>query len=192
MTRIAIVTGSGQGIGEGIARQLVNDGLTVAVADMNEENARSVAEDIGNNSKGYYVDVSDKKSVFDLVDHVIDDFGKLDVLVNNAGIAKIGTILDTKEEDFDQIMGVNIKGVLFGIQAAATQFKKQGTGGKIISASSIAGHQGFELLGPYSATKFAVRGLTQVAAQELAKDKITVNSYAPGIVLTKMWDQIDV
>ncbi len=152
MTRIAIVTGSGQGIGEGIARQLVNDGLTVAVADMNEENARSVAEDIGNNSKGYYVDVSDKKSVFDLVDHVIDDFGKLDVLVNNAGIAKIGTILDTKEEDFDQIMGVNIKGVLFGIQAAATQFKKQGTGGKIISASSIAGHQGFELLGPYSAT----------------------------------------
>ena len=191
MTRIAIVTGSGQGIGEGIARQLVNDGLTVAVADMNEENARSVAEDIGNNSKGYYVDVSDKKSVFDLVDHVIDDFGKLDVLVNNAGIAKIGTILDTKEEDFDQIMGVNIKGVLFGIQAAATQFKKQGTGGKIISASSIAGHQGFELLGPYSATKFVVRGLTQVAAQELAKDKITVNSYAPGIVLTKMWDQID-
>lgn len=191
MTRIAIVTGAGQGIGEGIARQLVQDGLSVAVADMNEKNARNVADEIGNNSKGYYVDVSDKKSVFDLVDHVVADFGKLDVLVNNAGIAQIGTLLDTKEEDFDKIMNVNIKGVLFGIQAAAAQFKKQGTGGKIISASSIAGHQGFELLGPYSATKFAVRGLTQVAAQELAKDQITVNGYAPGIVLTKMWDQID-
>ncbi|GAD17370.1 acetoin reductase [Lentilactobacillus otakiensis] len=191
MTRIAIVTGAGQGIGEGIARQLVQDGLSVAVADMNEKNARNVADEIGNNSKGYYVDVSDKKSVFDLIDHVVADFGKLDVLVNNAGIAQIGTLLDTKEEDFDKIMNVNIKGVLFGIQAAAAQFKKQGTGGKIISASSIAGHQGFELLGPYSATKFAVRGLTQVAAQELAKDKITVNGYAPGIVLTKMWDQID-
>ena len=89
MTRIAIVTGSGQGIGEGIARQLVNDGLTVAVADMNEENARSVAEDIGNNSKGYYVDVSDKKSVFDLVDHVIDDFGKLDVFSVNMKVKVI-------------------------------------------------------------------------------------------------------
>lgn len=191
MARIAIVTGAGQGIGEGIARQLSQDGLTVAVADMNEQNANKVAEDIGNNAKGYYVDVSKKQSVFDLIDQVVADFGQLDVLVNNAGIAKIGTILDVKEEDFDQIMGVNIKGVLFGMQAAATQFKKQETGGKIISASSIAGHQGFELLGPYSATKFAVRGLTQVAAQELAKDKITVNSYAPGIVLTKMWDQID-
>lgn len=191
MAKIAIVTGSGQGIGEGIARQLVNDGFTVAVADMNEENAKKVAEEIGNDSKGYYVDVSKKDSVFGLVEQVVADFGKLDVLVNNAGIAKIGTILDVEEKDFDQIMGVNIKGVLFGIQAAADQFKKQGTGGKIISASSIAGHQGFELLGPYSATKFAVRGLTQVAAQELAKDKITVNSYAPGIVLTKMWDQID-
>lgn len=191
MTRIAIVTGAGQGIGEGIARQLAQDGLSVAVADLNEENARNVAEEIGNNSRGYYVDVSDKKSMFDLVDHVVKDFGKLDVFVNNAGIAKIGTILDTTEEDFDQIVSVNLKGVLFGIQASATQFKKQGTGGKIISASSIAGHEGFELLGPYSATKFAVRGLTQVAAQELAKDKITVNAYAPGIVLTKMWDQID-
>ncbi len=116
MTRIAIVTGAGQGIGEGIARQLVQDGLSVAVADMNEKNARNVADEIGNNSKGYYVDVSDKKSVFDLIDHVVADFGKLDVLVNNAGIAQIGTLLDTKEEDFDKIMNVNIKGVLFGIQ----------------------------------------------------------------------------
>ena len=91
MAKIAIVTGSGQGIGEGIARQLVNDGFTVAVADMNEENAKEVAEEIGNDSKGYYVDVSKKDSVFGLVEQVVADFGKLDVLVNNAGIAKIGT-----------------------------------------------------------------------------------------------------
>lgn len=191
MTRIAIVTGGGQGIGEGIAKQLTADGLTVAVADLKQENAEKVAAEIGNGAKGYFVDVADKQSVFDLVDAVVADYGQLDVMVNNAGIAKIGAVIDAEEKDVDQIMNVNIKGDIFGIQAAAKQFKKQGNGGKIINACSIAGHEGFELLGIYSATKFAVRGLTQAAAKELAKDKITVNAYCPGIVLTPMWDQID-
>ncbi|WP_283679970.1 acetoin reductase [Lentilactobacillus sp. Marseille-Q4993] len=191
MAKVAIVTGGGQGIGEGIVRQLAQDGFTVAVADLNEENAQKVATDIGNNSKGYFVDVADKQSVFDLVKHVVSDLGELNVMVNNAGIAKIGQITETSEDDLSKILDVNIKGAFYGIQAAADQMKKQGKGGKIISASSIAGHEGFELLGAYSATKFAVRGLTQVAAKELAKDKITVNAYCPGIVLTPMWDQID-
>lgn len=150
-----------------------------------------MAAEIGNGAKGYFVDVADKQSVFDLVDAVVADYGQLDVMVNNAGIAKIGAVIDAEEKDVDQIMNVNIKGDIFGIQAAAKQFKKQGNGGKIINACSIAGHEGFELLGIYSATKFAVRGLTQAAAKELAKDKITVNAYCPGIVLTPMWDQID-
>ncbi len=191
MAKIAIVTGGGQGIGEGIAKQLASDGFTVAVADLNEDNAKKVAEEIGNGSKGYKVNIADHDNMFDLVDNVIGDFGHLDVMVNNAGIAKIGAVIDTSQKDIDQIFNVNVKGTIFGLQAAAKQMQKQGKGGKIINACSIAGHEGFELLGIYSATKFAVRGITQAAAKELAKDKITVNVYCPGIVLTPMWDQID-
>lgn len=191
MTRVAIVTGGGQGIGAGIVKQLAADGLQVAVADLNEEHAKQVAEEVGNGAKGYFVDVSKKQTVFDLVKAVVADMGHLDVMVNNAGIAKIAPVTETTEEDLSQILDVNVKGTFFGIQAAAAQFKTQGTGGKIISASSIAGHEGFEMLGAYSATKFAVRGLTQAAAKELAKDHITVNAYCPGIVLTPMWDEID-
>lgn len=191
MTRVAIVTGGGQGIGAGIVKQLVADGLQVAVADLNEEHAKQVAEEVGNGAQGYFVDVSKKQTVFDLVKAVVADMGHLDVMVNNAGIAKIAPVTETTEEDLSQILDVNVKGAFFGIQAAAAQFKAQGTGGKIISASSIAGHEGFEMLGAYSATKFAVRGLTQAAAKELAKDHITVNAYCPGIVLTPMWDEID-
>lgn len=191
MKRVAIVTGAGQGIGAGIAKQLAADGLTVAVADLKEDNAKKVAAEIGQGAQGYFVDVAQKQSVFDLVAAVVKDFEHLDVMVNNAGIAKIGPLIDAEEKDIFQILDINVKGDIYGIQAAAKQFQKQKTGGKIINACSIAGHQGFEMLGIYSATKFAVRGLTQTAAQELAKDKITVNAYCPGIVLTPMWDQID-
>lgn len=191
MKRVAIVTGAGQGIGAGIAKQLAADGLTVAVADLKEDNAKKVAAEIGQGAQGYFVDVAQKQSVFDLVAAVVKDFEHLDVMVNNAGIAKIGPLIDAEEKDISQILDINVKGDIYGIQAAAKQFQKQKTGGKIINACSIAGNQGFEMLGIYSATKFAVRGLTQTAAQELAKDKITVNAYCPGIVLTPMWDQID-
>lgn len=191
MKRVAIVTGAGQGIGAGIAKQLAADGLTVAVSDLKEDNAKKVAAEIGQGAQGYFVDVAQKQSVFDLVAAVVKDFEHLDVMVNNAGIAKIGPLIDAEEKDISQILDINVKGDIYGIQAAAKQFQKQKTGGKIINACSIAGHQGFEMLGIYSATKFAVRGLTQTAAQELAKDKITVNAYCPGIVLTPMWDQID-
>lgn len=191
MKRVAIVTGAGQGIGAGIAKQLAADGLTVAVADLKEDNAKKVAAEIGQGAQGYFVDVAQKQSVFDLVAAVVKDFEHLDVMVNNAGIAKIGPLIDAEEKDISQILDINVKGDIYGIQAAAKQFQKQKTSGKIINACSIAGHQGFEMLGIYSATKFAVRGLTQTAAQELAKDKITVNAYCPGIVLTPMWDQID-
>ena len=191
MKRVAIVTGAGQGIGAGKAKQLAADGLTVAVADLKEDTAKKVAAEIGQGAQGYFVDVAQKQSVFDLVAAVVKDFEHLDVMVNNAGIAKIGPLIDAEEKDISQILDINVKGDIYGIQAAAKQFQKQKTGGKIINACSIAGHQGFEMLGIYSATKFAVRGLTQTAAQELAKDKITVNAYCPGIVLTPMWDQID-
>src|SRR3546814_832661 len=112
-------------------------------------------------------------------------------MVNNAGIAQVQPIADVTPVEVDKILKVNVEGVLWGIQAAARKFKQRKQKGKIISASSIAGHDGFAMLGVYSATKFAVRALTQVAAKEYASDGITVNAYCPGIVGTDMWQEID-
>jgi NAD(P)-dependent dehydrogenase (short-subunit alcohol dehydrogenase family) len=108
------------------------------------------------------------------------------VIVNNAGIAQVNPIADVLPEEVDRIFKINIEGVLWGIQAAATKFKARKQKGKIINASSIAGHDGFAMLGVYSATKFAVRALTQAAAKEYASAGITVNAYCPGIVGTDM------
>lgn len=113
------------------------------------------------------------------------------MIVNNAGIAQVNPIADVLPEEVDRIFKINIEGVLWGIQAAATKFKARKQKGKIINASSIAGHDGFAMLGVYSATKFAVRALTQAAAKEYASAGITVNAYCPGIVGTDMWVEID-
>ncbi|MGO2816412.1 MAG: SDR family oxidoreductase, partial [Brevibacterium aurantiacum] len=116
---------------------------------------------------------------------------KLDVFVANAGIAQVEPLIDYSKEDFEKILNVNITGVFLSYQAAAKQMIAQGNGGKIIGAASIVAFRPFALLSPYSATKWAVRGLTQGAAMEWAKHGITVNAYGPGIVGTSMWDLID-
>lgn len=125
------------------------------------------------------------------VDHAEQALGDFDVIINNAGIAQVKAIADVQPEDLDRILRINIGGVTWGIQAAAAKFKQRKQKGKIINASSIAGHDGFALLGVYSATKFAVRALTQAAAKEYASAGITVNAYCPGIVGTDMWVEID-
>ena len=112
-------------------------------------------------------------------------------MVNNAGIALVGPLSEMTEEQVARIWRVNVDGVLWGIQAAAASFLARGVRGRIVNASSIAGHDGFEMLGVYSATKFAVRGLTQAAAKEYASAGITVNAYCPGVVGTDMWVEID-
>lgn len=118
-------------------------------------------------------------------------FGRLDVFVNNAGIDAVSPFLEITEEQLNRLFNINVNGVVFGTQAAAEQFIKQETKGKIINACSIAGHESFEMLGTYSATKHAVKSFTHSAAKELAKYKITVNAYCPGVAKTKMWDRID-
>ncbi|USK60296.1 acetoin reductase [Peribacillus asahii] len=191
--RIAIVTGSGRGIGRAIALRLAQDGLNVVINDVNLDNAQSVVNEIkelGRESFAVQADVSNRNEVFHMVNQVVECFGQLDVMVSNAGIAQIKPLLEVTEEDLNQIFNINVNGVLYCLQAAAEQMKKQ-KGGKIINAASIASYKGFSLLGTYSATKFAVRGLTQAAAQELAQFGITVNAYCPGIVGTQMWDLID-
>jgi meso-butanediol dehydrogenase/(S,S)-butanediol dehydrogenase/diacetyl reductase len=192
--KVVLVTGSGQGIGRAIALRLASDGADIAIVDINPDKMKAVADEVqklGRKATTFKADVTKREEVFAAVDHAEKALGGFDVIVNNAGIAAIEPLLDVKPADIEKILKVNVEGVLWGIQAAATKLKQRKQKGKIISASSIAGHEGFPLLGVYSATKFAVRALTQAAAKELATDGITVNAYCPGVVGTDMWVEID-
>ncbi|MEM6052247.1 (S)-acetoin forming diacetyl reductase [Erwinia sp. P7711] len=193
-TKVALVTGSGQGIGRAIALRLAKDGFAVAVADFNSQTARQVADEIvaqGGKALAVTVDVSDRDRVFAAVEQARKELGGFDVIVNNAGIAPTTLIEEITPEIVDKVYAINVKGVIWGIQAAVKAFKAEGHGGKIINACSQAGHVGNPELAIYSSSKFAVRGLTQTAARDLAPAGITVNGYCPGIVKTPMWEEID-
>ncbi|MDV3124433.1 acetoin reductase [Mycobacterium sp. 21AC1] len=192
--KVALVTGAGRGIGRGIALRLAREGADVALVDVAADGISSVAAEVveaGTRATTFVADVSDRDSVFAAVRHAAEAFGGFDVMVNNAGVAPVGPLADVTPADIARVWSINVDGVLWGIQAAAAKFIELGRPGKIINASSIAGHDGFAMLGAYSATKFAVRGLTQAAAKEYASAGITVNAYCPGIVGTDMWVEID-
>ncbi|MGE0527127.1 MAG: acetoin reductase [Bdellovibrionales bacterium] len=192
--KVALVTGAGQGIGRAIALRLAHEGANIAIVDLNEKKMMGVADDVtklGRKATIFAADVSKREDVFRAVDHAEQKLGGFDLMVNNAGIVQVLPLSDVTPEEIDKIFNVNVYGVLWGIQAAAQKFKQRKQKGKIISASSIAGHEGFPMLGVYAATKFAVRALTQAAAKEFASDGITVNAYCPGVVGTDMWVEID-
>jgi len=192
--KVALVTGAARGIGRGIALRLARDGADLALVDVRPDGINAVADEvteIGCKATTFVADVSDREQVFAAVDHAASALGGFDIMVNNAGIALVGPIADVTPEDIEKLWAINVNGVLWGTQAAVARFKQNGTKGKIINASSIAGHDGFAMLGPYSASKFAVRALTQAAAKEHAVDGITVNAYCPGVVGTDMWVEID-
>lgn len=192
--KAALVTGSGQGIGRAIAMRLAREGADIAIVDMNEDKMMAVADEVsrlGRRATIFRADVSKREEVFKAVDHATRKLDGFDIMVNNAGIAQVQPLLNVTPEEVDKIFKVNVEGVLWGIQAAATKFKERKQKGKIISASSIAGHEGYPMLGVYAATKFAVRALTQAAAREFASEGITVNAYCPGVVGTDMWVEID-
>lgn len=191
--KVALITGAGQGIGQKIAERFHSDGFKVAIADLNSETANAVAEKLGGKEGGaisVHVDVADRESVFAAVEETTKLLGGLDVMVNNAGIAPQSPIDDITPELVNKIFSINFNSVIWGIQAASKAFRELGHGGKIISAASQAGHVGNPGIALYSATKFAVRGLTQTAAQDLAQYGITVNTYAPGIVRTPLMEDL--
>ncbi|SDH86917.1 acetoin reductase [Alteribacillus bidgolensis] len=191
--QVALITGAARGIGRGIALRLAKDGFDVVVNDIDSEAIHLVAEEIqalGRRSKAIVADVSSGKEVDEMVDQAVDQFGTLDVMVPNAGIAQVKQAIEITEEDWDKVFSVNSKGVFLCARAAARQMIKQ-KNGKIVNCASIAGHDGFSLLSHYSAAKFAVVGFTQALAKELGPYGITVNAYCPGIVGTDMWELID-
>jgi len=190
MSKTAIITGSAGGLGKGIAERLANDGFNIVLQDINEALLLETEKEF--KEKGYQAvafksDVSKKKEQEELVQFAVTEFGQLDVMVNNAGVDAVTPILEIGEEELSKLFNINVFGTLFGIQAAANQFIKQ----KSINACSIAGHESYEVLGTYSATKHSVRSFTQTAAKELADKGITVNAYCPGVAKTEMWDRID-
>ncbi|CUA72010.1 3-oxoacyl-[acyl-carrier-protein] reductase FabG [Rhizoctonia solani] len=191
MTRVAIVTGAAQGIGEAIAYKLSSNGADVALADL--PNKKDALEQIvkaieGNGRKAIALtcDVSKEEEVKDMVKKTIDTFGGLDIMVANAGIASQSAILEQSDELFDRVIDVNLKGALYCYRAAAIQMIKQGRGGRIIGASSIMGIQSAPTCTVYSVSKFGIRALTQTATLEWGQYNITVNAYAPGYIDTPL------
>lgn len=192
--KVAVVTGSAVGLGYGIATQLAKDGFKVVLHDINEENlnkAKAEFDSQGFESIAVVGDVSKRDDQFRLVDEAVKAFGRIDVFVNNAGVESVEAFLEIKEEEIDRVFNINVKGVVFGTQAAAEQMKKQDGIGKIINACSIAGHESYEMLSTYCASKYAVRSFTQSTAKELAQYNIRVNAYCPGVADTPMWERID-
>jgi meso-butanediol dehydrogenase / (S,S)-butanediol dehydrogenase / diacetyl reductase len=192
--RSIVVTGAASGIGAAIARACALEAAQVVVADLDADGGEAVAADIrsaGGSCTSVRVDVVDRASVQAAIATTVQEFGRLDVIFNNAGMNQPMRFLDVTEENFSAVMRVNALGVLIGTQEAARQFLVQGTPGKIVNTASIAGRTGFPDFAPYSASKAAVISLTQAAARALAGDQITVNAFAPGVVATPLWTKLD-
>jgi meso-butanediol dehydrogenase/(S,S)-butanediol dehydrogenase/diacetyl reductase len=192
--KVAIVTGAAQGIGRAIARQLARDGASVVVADLNREGADAVAAEIagaGGAAAARWVDVADEPSQRALVSEAVGRFGRLDVMVANAGIIQVRPLLEMAVEDWDRMFAVNVRGVFLSFQAAARHMVAQGQGGRLLATASIAAKAGSPYQSHYQASKSALVGLVRSAAWELGPNGITVNCYCPGIVDTDMWRYID-
>lgn len=188
--KVAIVTGSGRGIGEGIAIQLAKKGAVSVVMDRSLGNAQAVVKKIeadGGKAMAVEADVSKRATLQAMVDAVVKKYDRLDILVNNAGIESTPMLLkDIPEEQWDRVQSINLKGVFLCCQAVIPQMMKQG-GGRIINISSLAGRRMTFFGGAdYTASKHGVNGLTLHLAWELADSHITVNSICPGAILTPL------
>ncbi|KAJ7234753.1 hypothetical protein B0H12DRAFT_1212534 [Mycena haematopus] len=190
---VVLITGAARGIGKAIALRLAHDGFAVAVNDVpsNAVTLSELVEDLkalNVNALACVADVSVEWEVQNMIEQVVAYFpaGRLDVMVANAGVAQWSTLVETAADDWDRVMTVNARGTFLCYRYAAIQMIKQGGGGRIIGAASVAAKKGFSSLGAYCASKFAIRGLTQAAAQELGPHGITVNAYAPGGIDTAM------
>ena len=187
--KIALITGAGRGIGRAIAIALAKEGAEVVVNyNGSEERAKEVKQTIeenGGKASIYKCNVSDFVACEAMIKDIVKEYGHLDILVNNAGITKDGLIMKMKEEDFDSVLNVNLKGTFNTIRHSARQMLKQRSG-KIINISSVSGILGNVGQANYAASKAGVIGLTKTMARELGSRGITVNAIAPGFVDTEM------
>ena len=189
MSKVALVTGAARGIGRAIAIKLAGNGYDVIVNyNGSIEKANETVEEckkLGSNSKAYKCDVSDYDTVEQMVKDIIAEYGKIDCLVNNAGITKDTLLLRMTEEDFDKVIDINLKGA-FNCLKHVSKYMIKARSGKIISLSSVVGVSGNAGQVNYSASKAGIIGMTKSAAKELAARGITVNAIAPGYIETDM------
>ncbi len=186
--KVALITGAARGQGAAEARLFASRGAKVMLCDVLDEEGAQVAAEIGDSAAYMRLDVTNEQGWKDVVKATIEKFGKLNVLVNNAGIiTPVAEIQDTSLETFNKVVAVNQTGVFLGMREVVAAMKSAG-GGSIVNISSIDGLIGMYGATAYCATKFAVRGMTKVAALELGKYGIRVNSLHPGGVLTKILD----
>lgn len=186
--RTAIVTGAGSGIGKAIALKFAEEGAKVLIAEINEKDGREVENLISTKGgKGLFVktDVSEVPQIKNAVDECLKNFGEPDILVNNAGVEIASSIESFTEEQFDHLIGVNLKGAFFFTNMVVEHMRKKGKG-KIINISSVAAFCGSSFLSLYSMSKGGLIGFTRALAVELAGSKINVNALCPGFILTKM------
>ncbi|KAF8993630.1 acetoin reductase family protein [Cyathus striatus] len=188
---VALVTGASRGIGRAIALRLAQDGFDISLNDLtySKDGLKEVESEIskiGRKSTVVLGDVSKEEDVKGIVDGTVASMGGVDVMVANAGICISMPLTEMTTDDLDRLYSINIRGVFLCYKYAALQMIKQGRGGRLIGASSVAGKKGYVNMSGYSTSKFAVRGMTQSAAGELGKYGITVNAYSPGAIDTIM------
>ncbi|PSL15713.1 L-iditol 2-dehydrogenase [Shimia abyssi] len=189
--KIALITGAARGIGLEFAKAYAAEGATVAIADIDIERAQGAAADIGGTAIAIEMDVSRQDSIDAALNHVVEQFGGIDVLVNNAALFTAGPIVEITRAEYDRIFSINVSGALFTMQAAARHMIARGKGGKIVNMASQAGRRGEPLVAVYCASKAAIISLTQSAGLNLIQHGINVNAIAPGVVDGEHWDGVD-
>ena len=192
--KVAVVTGGARGIGKAIVERYAREGATCAVADIDFAGAQRTAtevQDSGGKAFPVELDVTRSAAIRRMVDAVVSNAGRIDVLVNNAGVVEVQPILEIDEAAWERVFSVNVKGLFFTLQAVARRMMDQGGGGKIINLASEAGQRADEMVIAYSATKAAVISITKTTALALILHGINVNAISPGVVDTPMWVEVD-
>ena len=191
--KVAIVTGASRGIGEAIAKQLSSCGAKIILIARNSDQLVAVKETIISNggiAESIAGDVSNLNSFSEVVTNTIDKWGRIDILVNNAGIARDNIIMRMKEDDWDSVMNINLKGCFNGIKSVARPMIKN-KAGRIINITSVIGQIGNAGQSNYAASKAGIMGLTKSMAKELGSRNITVNAVAPGYITTDMTNELN-
>jgi 3alpha(or 20beta)-hydroxysteroid dehydrogenase len=183
--KVAVVTGAARGQGAAAARRFVAEGAQVLLGDVLDDEGKQLADELGEAAWYRHLDVSEEQAWTDAVADVEERHGRLDVLVNNAGILFFSPVVDTSLADYERVIRINQIGTFLGMRACIPAMRRTG-GGSIVNVSSVEGLGGMPLLTAYAASKFAIRGMTKVCAMELGPDRIRVNSVHPGAIDTSM------
>lgn len=184
--KVAVITGAASGIGNAIARNFLEEGAKVVFSDIQGKASEIIPQEHKENAAFIKCDVSKSNQVEKLLDKTVNKFGRVDVMINNAGIGSLSSVMDETTDNWNKVISINLSGAFYGMRAAANRMKKKKIKGSIINTSSILGSSGLANTISYSASKGGIEQLTQAGCQDLAPHKIRVNAIAPGFIKTNM------